>query len=163
MLPGVRPVVGILAAALALSVGACSRQDPAVRGTGGAEGAGPGGTTADAPAQGEGGAGATAPGGSRPAPAGGGGASSGDGQQPVSPIIDVRGTVASVDRAAGLIRLQAPDGGYGVIEVTPSTEYRLSEGEPATLADVMPGSVVVGTGLGQDGRLRSRLVTILTY
>ena len=75
----------------------------------------------------------------------------------------MRGTVASVDRAAGLIHLTAPDAGYSVIAVSASTEYRRTEGESAEFADVVPGSVVVGTGLGQNGRLRSRLVTILTY
>lgn len=80
-----------------------------------------------------------------------------------SPIVDVKGTVMSVDTRAELIRLAGPDAGPRVIEVTSSTEYRLSEGEHAQLTDVVTGAVVVGTGLVNDGRLQSRLVTILTY
>lgn len=153
-------IVTAAAMMLALSLAGCSRNtDQAEDGRADTE-AGPPGTTALG-GQGEGEAGIPGDTGSRD-PDGGGGRPGG-GQQPASPIIDVRGTVASVDRAAGLIRLTAPDAGYSVIEVTPSTEYRLSEGESATLAEVVPGTVVVGTGLGQDGRLRSRLVTILSY
>ena len=157
-----KPRLSIVTAAamlLAISLAGCSRDEQAGDGRASTE-AGPTGTTGVG-GQGEGQAGAPGDSGSR-APAGAGGRPGG-GQQPASPIIDVRGTVASVDRAAGLIRLTAPDAGYSVIEVTPSTEYRLSEGESATFAEVVPGAVVVGTGLGQDGRLRSRLVTILSY
>jgi len=151
-----------LAAGLGLAAAGCSRD-----GAGGAGGAG-----------GDAGPAATAGGGTGPAgspagsPAGGGAGAGGGGGGPgggaggtrdTSPIVDVRGTVASVDRAAGLIRLRAPDAGYSVIEVNPSTKYGRSEGEPAGLADVVPAAEVVGTGLGGDGRLRARLVTILTY
>ena len=148
----------LVAAGLALSLAACSRGDRAGGGAGGTE-AGPTETTAIA-GQGEGQAGSP---GQRGSATPGEGSAPGGGQQGTSPIIDVRGTVASVDRSGGLIRLTAPDAGYSVIEVTSSTEYRLSEGESATFAEVVPGAVVVGTGIGQDGRLRSRLVTILTY
>ncbi|MGH9188510.1 MAG: hypothetical protein ACRD0Q_00525 [Acidimicrobiales bacterium] len=151
----------LMSTGLSMLLAACSPDDGAEGGRAGTD-AGSIATAPGAPGPGEGQAEvATEPG--TQAGRGAGGASSGAGQPTPSPIIDVRGTVASVDRTAGLIRLTAADSDYSVIEVTPSTEYRRSEGESAVLADVVPGSEVVGTGLGQNGRLRSRLVTILTY
>ncbi len=151
----------VMLMALALFLAGCSRDK------GDATGEGPAGIDGGSSATTSARSGQASPGGvsgqaSQPGP-GSNGASSGGGGPTTSPIIDVRGTVVSVDRAAGLIRLSAPDAGYSVIEVSPATEYRRTEGESAVFADVVPGSVVVGTGLGQNGRLRSRLVTILTY
>ncbi len=87
--------------------------------------------------------------------------SDGTAAQPDDGTVAVKGTVASV--SGNSVRLTQPDRGIALIELTSSTEYRLSEGEDGTVADVVAGAQVLATGEVSGDRLRSSLLTVLTY
>lgn len=70
--------------------------------------------------------------------------------------------VGSVDRAAGSFTLAERPGGYAVVVVTGSTVFTLAEGDPASFADVEPGTSVAVTGTASaPDRLVARRVVVL--
>ena len=74
----------------------------------------------------------------------------------------VQATVGTVDAAAGTFTLVERPSGFGVVAVNGATEFRLSESEPASFANVKPGTFVSVSGaVVAPGRVLARRVVIL--
>ncbi len=71
----------------------------------------------------------------------------------------VRGLVKAVE--PGAITFTEAVSGVVVVVVDQSTEYRLAEGEPASLEEVEPGTIIAATGVAEGDRLAARVVILL--
>ena len=75
--------------------------------------------------------------------------------------VTLRGTVLTVFASARVLELDPPVDGYSRVALTSDTEYRLADGSPGSLIDVVEGSTIDVTGEpGSPGSLIARLVVL---
>lgn len=86
-----------------------------------------------------------------------------DGTTLPSGRIRLQAIVGTIDTADARILLKEPVSGYSMIATTEATEFRLSEGEAASFADVDAGSPISATGAAgnEQGVLVAELVVLL--